>query len=624
MNALQRLELLGEHAELVQAIPTLKGMTKLDSLERLSEIVALLGGVQKDVNSFIDDVLTQNDPSGELELFPVSQKEVDIAKQYGLDIKGFMHVLDAQSLKHALKRHRNDSENPNNNQRNLTVDDLKRIPEVLKNFDDLQVQKRGNNRSSLVYKKTFDDGRIECVERVIETSNKKNPRLVTKTAWVVSETGVISPSPSQVYTPDRQGLTSVLVAPDENQSTAETPETVGSLALENNISQNGNDVNSGALSQAFYDEFMLKNEMGELVFADDEFVDDVDIEMHEKTLIDGKTYAFGRALIAIDEVVLSRPMWSVVFGDFNHTLMAVSLFDSIANVDDFSVVAQVGVNLNNPKYKQYVLRLAVSDDGNIIAYPNETGDTALRHTIHYSEKDNVRALINTAIQSIENERKQKELLAQKQAKEAQMNQAKMLKQEIEQAFVGLTAVEIGRAKNQLLKTLTTREFGEQTYKAFIETLIDNHGYKPSVSNLSKRKGENAGDTKTVYRIANDDGRGYEINKTQYAYAKWYYEQKQAENEPAPQDDESQKPEHSPSNEDSAGALSQNEQENTMSESNYTQSDIDYLQSIINGTLDLETVDMDKMIEIGEKDEHDPMYEQALQVISEYLDKLTSV
>lgn len=205
-----------------------------------------------------------------------------------------------------------------------------------------------------------------------------------------------------------------------------------------------------------------------------------------------------------------------------------------------------------------------------------------------------------------------------------MNQAKMLKQEIEQAFVGLTAVEIGRAKNQLLKTLTTREFGEQTYKAFIETLIDNHGYKPSVSNLSKRKGENAGDTKTVYRIANDDGRGYEINKTQYAYAKWYYEQKQAENEPAPQDDESQKPEHSPSNEDSAGALSQNEQENTMSESNYTQSDIDYLQSIINGTLDLETVDMDKMIEIGEKDEHDPMYEQALQVISEYLDKLTSV
>lgn len=57
--------------------------------------------------------------------------------------------------------------------------------------------------------------------------------------------------------------------------------------------------------------------------------------------------------------------------------------------------------------------------------------------------------------------------------------------------------------------------------------------------------------------------------------------------------------------------------------NYTQSDIDYLQSIINGTLDLETVDMDKMIEIGEKDENDPMYEQALQIISDYLDEVTS-
>lgn len=68
-----------------------------------------------------------------------------------------------------------------------------------------------------------------------------------------------------------------------------------------------------------------------------------------------------------------------------------------------------------------------------------------------------------------------------------------------------------------------------------------------------------------------------------------------------------------------------QEQNTMNNPqnpNYTQSDIDYLQSIINGTLDLETVDMDKMIEIGEKDEHDPMYEQALQIISDYLDEMS--
>lgn len=421
----------------------------------------------------------------------------------------------------------------------------------------------------------------------------------------------------------------------------------------------------------------------------------------------------------------------------------------------------------------------------------------------------------------------------KEAKKQRELQERELKlqqnRDIEQAFLDKTGVELARAKSQLQKLVNTPKFGEQTYKAFIETLIDSKGYKPSIANIMKQKGENAGDTKTVYRIENDDGRGYELNKTQYAYAKWYYEQKQAENEPAPQDDESQKPEHSPSNEDGAGALSQNEpmQENTMSEQenkamqyeikdgkiflakngklvkqlmtkkqwrdepknfkgmigdnysvmldaklgggliivdiisdveyknilsnhntiiyqsklndlpqenkmnesqateltgqaiaeilvneygwqynsktsiklgrysndkfgeftvsadvkdddivanqpltnvfiggvrnvvqdakdfhrraldwldsykskpvsnenkpndeqdmnnpNYTQSDIDYLQSIINGTLDLEAVDMDKMIEIGEKDEHDPMYEQALQIVSDYLDEIS--
>lgn len=60
----------------------------------------------------------------------------------------------------------------------------------------------------------------------------------------------------------------------------------------------------------------------------------------------------------------------------------------------------------------------------------------------------------------------------------------------------------------------------------------------------------------------------------------------------------------------------------MSNLKYTQDDIDYLQSIIDKAIDLETVDYDRLIEIGEKDEHDPMYEQVLQVMSEYEDEMT--
>lgn len=63
-------------------------------------------------------------------------------------------------------------------------------------------------------------------------------------------------------------------------------------------------------------------------------------------------------------------------------------------------------------------------------------------------------------------------------------------------------------------------------------------------------------------------------------------------------------------------------EPTTQNPNYTQADIDYLQSIIDKAIDLETVDMDKMIEIGEKDENDPLYAQALQIVSDYLDEMS--
>lgn len=55
---------------------------------------------------------------------------------------------------------------------------------------------------------------------------------------------------------------------------------------------------------------------------------------------------------------------------------------------------------------------------------------------------------------------------------------------------------------------------------------------------------------------------------------------------------------------------------------YSSEDIAYLQSIIKRTIDLELVDMDKIIAIGEKNDTDPLFEQALQVISDYEDELT--
>lgn len=56
---------------------------------------------------------------------------------------------------------------------------------------------------------------------------------------------------------------------------------------------------------------------------------------------------------------------------------------------------------------------------------------------------------------------------------------------------------------------------------------------------------------------------------------------------------------------------------------YSQDDIDYLNSIINGDIDPLDVDMDRIIAIGEKDETDPLFEQALQIINDAEDKATA-
>ena len=61
----------------------------------------------------------------------------------------------------------------------------------------------------------------------------------------------------------------------------------------------------------------------------------------------------------------------------------------------------------------------------------------------------------------------------------------------------------------------------------------------------------------------------------------------------------------------------------MQQSYYSQDDIDYLNSIINGDIDPLNVDFDKLEAIGEKNETDPLLAQALAIVSEALDKASS-
>lgn len=159
---------------------------------------------QQEISSFIDNALSSPNPQGEIVLRPTLAREInDVINNGGPDISGMEHVLDAQRIRHAYNTHSDINENVHQpGQRPLTKEDIKRIPEIINEYDELSVKRRGANKSSIVYGKHFSDGEVQYVERIIETSRKHKPRLVTRTVWVKALTGVES-SLTRVYTPER-------------------------------------------------------------------------------------------------------------------------------------------------------------------------------------------------------------------------------------------------------------------------------------------------------------------------------------------------------------------------------------------------------------------------------------
>ena len=68
---------------------------------------------------------------------------------------------------------------------------------------------------------------------------------------------------------------------------------------------------------------------------------------------------------------------------------------------------------------------------------------------------------------------------------------------------------------------------------------------------------------------------------------------------------------------------QPEASNTANEKNEMNPDHEYLTQIINGDINPLDANMDKIIEIGEKDETDPLFVQALEVVEKALDEATA-
>ena len=127
----------------------------------------------------------KNEPK---DLGEVSQTLADEIRVVNPDMQvtaGTMQTIDQDQLNHALEDHGVGKET-RPNQIPITVDDLKRIPEVLSDYDEIRRglgKADGKQQEGVIFRKKYSDGTVSCVE--IDWFRRKDNRreLKFQTMW---------------------------------------------------------------------------------------------------------------------------------------------------------------------------------------------------------------------------------------------------------------------------------------------------------------------------------------------------------------------------------------------------------------------------------------------------------
>ena len=146
------------------------------------------------INSLIDD-LEQQGHDGKGKAWKNTPKDLGIVSEsLAADIGaanpgmkatvGTMQTIDQKQLNHALIEHGVKEKLPTNIP--ITKEDLKRIPDVLSDYDDIVPGKGiadGKKQEAVIFKKRFDDGNVSCVEIDWFRRGDKRHELKFQTMW---------------------------------------------------------------------------------------------------------------------------------------------------------------------------------------------------------------------------------------------------------------------------------------------------------------------------------------------------------------------------------------------------------------------------------------------------------
>jgi hypothetical protein len=92
---------------------------------------------------------------------------VQTAKEHGLDVDGFLHVIDGSAIRHALKEHGDAARESGRGQLAITDRDFERIPEVIHGYDGIVLGTKNRiGRDQIGYFKRMRDGSTIYIEEI--------------------------------------------------------------------------------------------------------------------------------------------------------------------------------------------------------------------------------------------------------------------------------------------------------------------------------------------------------------------------------------------------------------------------------------------------------------------------
>ena len=184
----------------------------------------------------IDNALSNNKSKNKSYLGKVTNNiSTKIKSLLGIDVRGRVHLLLDNDIRHMINNHGNENIEKARNQLPITKEDIKNIPYILDNPDDIIKGSSNKEGASIRYIKTFNDATSYVVEIVPEESKY----LKIKTMWKVPTTLTHASNNNSTlrYTSKTEGGNSISTSVDNN-TTNSTKSQIAPLPSQYSIQQN--------------------------------------------------------------------------------------------------------------------------------------------------------------------------------------------------------------------------------------------------------------------------------------------------------------------------------------------------------------------------------------------------